>query len=697
MRAVSLVVPQRQPRAVFWRVFELLHLVETNKRLRVLRIVGRDGPGDMDDACADTTTLQLLLRLLNAAPRLEELHADVACDTAAQALMVLRNARPFGPLRVRRLCLRCELDPRVASALEAHASCTQLYLFLDAPCQTQLSLLCSAPLARQLRVLHLGNRFNKYQGLGRDNIRFLTHLLDNGALEELVLSGVRNDTVECVKAWDVLCKALRRCATLRRLTCTYWLPTAHVATLITELRGHPRLECLRLQQIDLEHTGAALDALLAADAPALRELHLEDCRVYDDTMRPMLHGLARNTHVHTLAVWENLDNPPSFDEDFLRAVLLPALRAAKHLRALALLPPDLPPDADAAELLEVCAELSEEDAPLVALNVELLSQLQREVCARRHDPDAARAWEVAYHRWQARAAGSELAAADLAAAWRRSDAAMAALLAEEELERAAAAAGGGSSGGGADRTRNATSNRKKKRGGKGAGSAAGASSQPDANSDDGVAALAPHAAVPDAAPAPVVDAATAASAAAEGSAAAAHAGAVVIAGSAAAAEEQPQSAASPPVVQPAPARRTAPRPYAPPPDGGAWSSHEAAVSLPPLPQHFAALSLGAPPPPPLPPLPAAALSMSPAAHCGRCERAVPALCARCHCTVTPLPPPQVECCICFLKLSVHELRLLAPCGHRCVCGECAGALLAAGRACPICDVVVICATRVFDL
>ena len=289
----------------------LLHLVETNKRLRVLRIVGRDSPGDMYDACADTTTLELLL-----APRLEELHVDVTCDTAAQALMVLRNARPFGPLRVRRLCLCCELDPRVASALEAHASCTQLYIFLDAPCQKQLLRLCSAPLARQLRVLHLCNRFNQYQGLGNENIRFLTHLLATGALEELVLTGVRNDTVECMKDWDVLCKALKRCATLRRLTCTYWLPTAYVTTLLTEMRGHPRLECLRLQQIDLEHTGATLDALLAADAPALRELHLQDCRVDEDTMRPLMHGLARNTHVRTLTVWKTLTTRPTLTRTF---------------------------------------------------------------------------------------------------------------------------------------------------------------------------------------------------------------------------------------------------------------------------------------------------------------------------------------------------------------------------------------------
>jgi hypothetical protein len=59
-----------------------------------------------------------------------------------------------------------------------------------------------------------------------------------------------------------------------------------------------------------------------------------------------------------------------------------------------------------------------------------------------------------------------------------------------------------------------------------------------------------------------------------------------------------------------------------------------------------------------------------------------------------------ECCICFLDVQLEELRLLAPCGHRCVCEACGDALVAmppATRVCPVCDKAVVCAVRVFDI
>jgi hypothetical protein len=47
-----------------------------------------------------------------------------------------------------------------------------------------------------------------------------------------------------------------------------------------------------------------------------------------------------------------------------------------------------------------------------------------------------------------------------------------------------------------------------------------------------------------------------------------------------------------------------------------------------------------------------------------------------------------------------DLSALFPCGHRCVCGTCAGALMAkpaAARECPLCSVAVLGAMRVFDV
>jgi hypothetical protein len=65
----------------------------------------------------------------------------------------------------------------------------------------------------------------------------------------------------------------------------------------------------------------------------------------------------------------------------------------------------------------------------------------------------------------------------------------------------------------------------------------------------------------------------------------------------------------------------------------------------------------------------------------------------------PLPPAMRECCVCFLDILLDDMRLLAPCGHRCVCGDCAGLLLArppALRNCPKCCEPIASFTRVYD-
>ena len=53
-----------------------------------------------------------------------------------------------------------------------------------------------------------------------------------------------------------------------------------------------------------------------------------------------------------------------------------------------------------------------------------------------------------------------------------------------------------------------------------------------------------------------------------------------------------------------------------------------------------------------------------------------------------------ECCICMQKLPTRRLLALVPCGHRCVCGDDAAAVV--GRTCPICRTGVSEAIRVFD-
>ena len=52
------------------------------------------------------------------------------------------------------------------------------------------------------------------------------------------------------------------------------------------------------------------------------------------------------------------------------------------------------------------------------------------------------------------------------------------------------------------------------------------------------------------------------------------------------------------------------------------------------------------------------------------------------------------CCICHEGKSRHELFVLVPCGHRCVCSGCAP--LMANQPCPVCRLATTMAIRVFD-
>jgi hypothetical protein len=122
---------------------------------------------------------------------------------------------------------------------------------------------------------------------------------------------------------------------------------------------------------------------------------------------------------------------------------------------------------------------------------------------------------------------------------------------------------------------------------------------------------------------------------------------------------------------------------------------------PPLQPPFldlAALSLAAPPPPPAadeaaaqlqPPLAAPPAAPAPA------PAPVPPP------PVPPPPPPAMkECCVCLDDVAAETLRFLVPCGHRCVCADCAAALLAMpaeARRCPKCrEPVLLTMTRVYE-
>jgi hypothetical protein len=75
--------------------------------------------------------------------------------------------------------------------------------------------------------------------------------------------------------------------------------------------------------------GAALSALITANAPALHEVNVLRCALGDAGLGPLVDALPANTHLRTLDVSDN-----DKSEAFSLQRLLPAVRANSGLREL---------------------------------------------------------------------------------------------------------------------------------------------------------------------------------------------------------------------------------------------------------------------------------------------------------------------------------------------------------------------------
>ncbi len=98
------------------------------------------------------------------------------------------------------------------------------------------------------------------------------------------------------------------------------------------LVGHPSLRVLRVTAEDTDEDdcsalGAALAALIAADAPALRVLDCRHDSLGDTGLAPIVEALALNRQLHELDLSLN-----DMSEEFSRERLLPAVRANTTLR-----------------------------------------------------------------------------------------------------------------------------------------------------------------------------------------------------------------------------------------------------------------------------------------------------------------------------------------------------------------------------
>jgi hypothetical protein len=270
--------------------------------------------------------------LLQSAPALRELRADVACNSVALALRMLRNAPPFGPLRIEALDVKFDAASRtldatreLAAAAATHASLRSMCL-VDAPLGTPAALHAVADVV-----------------LAHDTLRRLDFKRCNlgplcaPALARIVGSGspLRTLCVEQTEALldahaaEALGGALRANHTLRALVfsdAAIWARPLAAAALVNALVDHPSLQTITFLMswacADNAVVGAALGALIAANAPALLDLNLMGSGLNDAGLGPLIDALASNTHLCTLDVSFN-----ELSEALVRDRLLSALRA----------------------------------------------------------------------------------------------------------------------------------------------------------------------------------------------------------------------------------------------------------------------------------------------------------------------------------------------------------------------------------
>jgi hypothetical protein len=159
-------------------------------------------------------------------------------------------------------------------------------------------------------------------------------LLSGGALTELECS---HTALLDVPAAGVLAAALRANSTLTSLTLDeagVFDNPAVAAALFGVLTGHASLRALSVSRNSAyaahqAAAGAALGALVAANAPALTELNVSWCNLGDDGLRPLFEVLPANTHLRTLRCSDN-----DMSQAFARDALLPAVHANSSLHRL---------------------------------------------------------------------------------------------------------------------------------------------------------------------------------------------------------------------------------------------------------------------------------------------------------------------------------------------------------------------------
>jgi hypothetical protein len=300
--------------------------------------------------------LEQLQAVLAAAPNLELLEVNVICGAgyergAEEAHAVLRGVPPFGPVRVRGLSAHAVEGGAAAVAalaadIVAHkGALTSLELnaddaFTDPASAAAMNALAAAALRCRL------SRFEILGGasyLGPHCAPALARLLcGNVHIQDLSINNYGSRLLDKPGA-ALLGAALRACPSIEVLSLqsTELFTDLEVAqAVIGGATAHPSLRMLvlspggggepeELSAAAQAAAGAALGALVAANAPALEELHISFCGLGDAGLRPVAQALRANTHLTQLECKGN-----GATEQWARDDLLPAVRANTALQRL---------------------------------------------------------------------------------------------------------------------------------------------------------------------------------------------------------------------------------------------------------------------------------------------------------------------------------------------------------------------------
>ena len=286
--------------------------------------------------------------IMAAAPLLQVLTAEDVTCTWEEAPRVLRAEPPFALLQMRhgfsvrfasgdddeqRIGGMDRFGPFAAAMADATLRPALLRLCVcqaDAAQPALMGALVDAALARRLRELKLFD-------CTPPAVAPLVRLLAEGSLYVLEISLSADWTPLFYAAGAALvADALRVNTTLTKLDlyCTGLSSDMLVAgTLLGALVRHPSLRELSITGEYIaaaEHRGAfgaALGALIAADAPALHVLDCSYNRLGDAGLAPIVEALALNRHLRALDCHSN-----GTSEAFARERLLPAVRANATLR-----------------------------------------------------------------------------------------------------------------------------------------------------------------------------------------------------------------------------------------------------------------------------------------------------------------------------------------------------------------------------